>query len=121
MDLSTKKGIERFVVLRQLEMTRCFEQKGRFETSNGLAYMAYVFARHGINTPSLHNPKTWTTGRELAAIQAVPVELPPDVIEQTDWKYRTRLLGNALREFARLTRATGVLIMTEAWFVEHHG
>lgn len=122
IDLATRDGVMRFCELRRNEMMDCFETLGRFVASNGTAYMAYVFARHAINQGKRGtDPTDWKTGPELPEIQAVPVVLPKGITELVPDNQLTRLMGLTLKGFNQLTRATGCIIMGEAWFLRDYG
>ncbi len=119
IDLSTKAGVHRFCELRRKEMAGCFERLGQFEAPGGATYMAYVFARHRINGSG--DPDSWTTGQELPVITAIPATIPRIAMELVPWDQRTALMGRVLKDFNRLTRSTGCVIMTEAWFKTAEG
>jgi hypothetical protein len=66
-------------------------------------------------------PRTGRPGAKLPRITARPVTLPRLIGETMPWQQITGFFGRTVREYARATRATGVLFMTEAWRTEVEG
>lgn len=114
-DLSSAHGILRFCEVRRTEMVRCFERLGRFE-ANGYAFCAYVFATHEANIPVDRDPRAWKPGRKREQVEAVLCQLPAWVLAFPP-ETHTSILGQMLRLFAKATRATGAVLMTEMWLV----
>jgi len=110
----------RFCELRRAEMAADFHRVGRYEC-NGFAYGGYVFAQHAVRAPVALAPEDWATGAKLPCITAMPLTLPRLIGETMPWQQITSFFGRTAREYARATRATGVLFMTEAWRVEAEG
>lgn len=116
LDLSTKAGVLRFCELRRAEMVRCFERLGRFEM-NEFSFGAYVFATHAIAAPTKPgaSPDDWKTGRKLDHVTAETCRLPKVVFDMLPRQKHTELFSYTLRAYAKITRATGTVFMTEMW------
>ncbi len=106
----------RFCELRRAEMAADFERVGRFEM-NGYSFGGYVLATHDVAAldASTLKPAAWRTGARLPQVQAMCCRLPKIVGETMPWQDVTGFFGDTLKEFARATRARGVLFMTEGW------
>jgi hypothetical protein len=115
-DLSTPQGVLRFCEMRRAEMVRCFERIGRFE-ANGYAFCAYVFATHEAKAPAELTPEAWKPGPKLARVEPTLCQLPDWVMDQFPPEVHTQILGKTLGFFAKVTRALGVVLMTEMWMV----
>jgi hypothetical protein len=117
LDLSTEAGVLRFCELRRAEMVGCFERLGRFE-SNKFSFCGYVFATHAVEVPAdWADLDGWKTGAKLARIAAERVRLPAKLHGVVPEAQETALFAITTRRFAKLTRAIGVLLMTEMWHV----
>jgi hypothetical protein len=117
LDLSTKAGVLRFCALRRAEMVGCFERLGRFE-SNGFAFCGYVFATHAVKVPS--DPaelEGWKTGAKLGRVTAERVRMPAALHGVIPAEQETALFSMATRQFSKLSRSIGTLVMTETWVV----
>jgi hypothetical protein len=118
LDLSTPAGVLRFCELRRAEMVGCFERLGRFE-SNKFAFCGYVFATHAVKVPS--DPSDldgWKTGAKLDRVTAERVRLPAALHDVIPEAQESAVFSLATRQFAKLSRAIGALLMTEMWCVQ---
>jgi hypothetical protein len=114
IDLSTKAGVLRFCELRRAEMVGCFERLGRFEM-NGYSFGGYVFATHDVNSDG------WKTGAKLDRVNAELCRMPKALIDQIPPGRQTEVFAHVMREFTKLTRAIGTVVMTEMWHVTMPG
>lgn len=115
LDLSTKAGVLRFCELRRAEMVGCFRELGRFE-SNRFSFCGYVFATHAIKVPP--DPADldgWKTGAKLPRVAAERVRMPAALHGVIPEAQETALFSVATRQFAKLSRAVGALVMSEMW------
>jgi hypothetical protein len=111
IDLSTKDGVLRFCELMREGMVEAFTANGRFEHL-GTSYFAWVLATHRmVRGQALR----FTTGERLEMITPYPVEIPPRVMGLIPPNQQTSYFGKVIQEYARITRASGVLVMSEAW------
>jgi hypothetical protein len=118
LDLSTKAGVLRFCELRRAEMVGCFERLGRFE-SNRFAFCGYVFATHAVKVPpDPGDLDGWTTGAKLGRITAERVRMPSVLHGLIPPEKETLLFSMATRQFAKLSRSVGSLVMSEMWHVQ---
>jgi hypothetical protein len=117
LDLSTAAGALRFCELRRNEMVGAFEQQGRFE-ANGYSFDAWVFATHEVIGPDKPgaDPSAWKTGRKLAAVKAKQLTLPK-WFESVGPDLAKDIYSEALKGYAKLSRAIGTVFMTEMWMV----
>ncbi|MEY4545372.1 MAG: hypothetical protein RL685_1567 [Pseudomonadota bacterium] len=116
-DLSTSAGVLDFARARRQEMANCFRRLGRFD-SNGYSFEAYVFATHALRTPSDPGDlSAWRTGKKLDRVAPLMCRMPREAHLFVGPADATALMGQAIRHYARLTRAVGVLFMTEMWRV----
>jgi hypothetical protein len=118
LDLSTRAGVLRFCELRRAEMVGCFERLGRFE-SNGFSFCGYVFATHAVKVPA--DPidlDGWKTGAKLDRVTAERVRMPAALHGVIPAAQETAIFSMATRQFAKLSRSIGTLVMTEMWHVQ---
>jgi hypothetical protein len=118
IDLSTKAGVLRFCENRRAEMVGCFDRLGQFESPSGFSFMGYAFATR--RSTHVFQPKM-RTGPKLAKVEAVPMQIPKALQDIVPARQQTELFSRVVREFARATRAIGVVTMAEAWLVEAEG
>ncbi len=117
--LDTSAGVLRFCELRRREMAESFRQHGRFEV-NGYSFTGYVFATHDIRAPRdarRSHPDEWKTGPKLGHVLAFPLRMPEFLGQVVPNSQITLLWSRVIREYTKLTRAIGTLIMSEAWHV----
>jgi hypothetical protein len=117
--LDTKAGVLRFCELRRREMAEAFMQEGRFDV-NGYSFTGYVFATHEIRTP--RNPERshideWKTGPKLDHVRGLGLRMPAALGMVVPDSQITLLWSRVIREYTKLTRAIGTVIMSETWLV----
>lgn len=105
-DLSTREGALGFAEFCRGKMREEFEREGCFEV-DGYPFAGFVFATY--------DPDAC---RATERVEPLPCALPAWVNEVLPPSQHTRLFGMAVRDFARLTRALGVMVMSEAWVAE---
>lgn len=108
-DLTTIDGTLKFCADKRAEMESAFARDGRFESAHGYSFMAWVFATHDLDETKLH------PGKKLDRPEALACDLPRLFQALVHPRRLTDLFGKSVREFAALTRATGVLLLTEMW------
>lgn len=117
--LDTSAGVLRFCELRRREMADHFRHHGRFEV-NGYSFTGYVFATHDIRAPrdpERSHPDQWKTGPKFDHVQALTLRLPEVIGMVVPNSQITLLWSRVIREYSKLTRAIGTLILSETWLV----
>jgi hypothetical protein len=112
IDVSTRAGALRFAELRRGEMVRQYLAWGRLEKNP----LLYVFATHDFSYDTDLGPSSFRTRAKLPEVRAVPIPLPEAAKEKIPVHARTRILGQAVRLIAKVSKASGVLLMMDSWF-----
>lgn len=105
-DVTTPDGILKFCADVRATIAALFLLEGRFETESGFSFTAWVFGTHEFDGR--------TTGKKLDQIEVLPCSLPR-WMRDFPREAHTEIFGSALREFSRLARATGVVLVSEMW------
>jgi hypothetical protein len=106
-DVTTPDGILAYCAKLRAAMAALFLLTGRFESPNGFSFTAHVFATHDFDGGM-------TTGKKLDQIEVLPCSLPK-WMQDFPRQAHTEIFGQALRAYARLARATGVVFIGETW------
>ncbi len=133
LDLSTKAGALAYAERTRKGVVQCWEKFGRFE-ANGFSYGASLFITHEPPSPTSirraalgigqHALFDVSPGPKLARVEAMPVKLPtwmrslPGHETTAGHLQERELFATALRAFAKMTRAIGVIWMGETWLVD---
>lgn len=112
-DLATAAGALAFARARLDEMAACFRRLGRFE-SNGHSFNAFVFA-------TCEPLADGRPGRKLDVCRALEFRPAPLALALVPPRMHTKIFGEALRAYAKASRAIGILVMTEMWMVHQEG
>jgi hypothetical protein len=120
--LDTSAGVLRFCELRRREMAEGFTREGRFEV-RGQSFAGYVFATHEVGSPPSRGApiEAWKVGAKRAHVEAIPVYLPEWAGALIEPHQATELFSQCVRQYTRLTRAIGTLVMSEIWTVRLEG
>lgn len=121
LDLSTARGVLNYAQRQRDSMVDEWRKNGRFER-NGFSYGVILFATHGVRRGG-PRPEDWKPGSKLPAVKPVPVALPADFHRFFDTdtmaghtRART-FFAHAVKTYAALAKAVGVLFMGEMWMV----
>lgn len=110
LDLSTKAGALRFAELRRAEMQGYYLKHGALEKSP----FFYMFATHGFTIPENRRDLP-RTGKKLPEVTAWATPVPRAMREKLEWRDVTLVMGDLLKEAAKVTKAVGVLVMMDSW------
>ncbi len=132
LDLSTKAGALAYAERTRRGMVQCFERLGRFE-ANGFSYGATLFITH--EPPSAKAMRRvalevgqgevlkLAPGPKLSRVEPMAVNLPtwmhglPGSETINAHTHARDIFSQAVKAFAKMTRAVGVVFTAEAWTV----